>query len=148
MKSQSSLEALYALIFAICVLVALFLLTSCRAQEAAAPEAHPTVQGQSIVFPKDSPAVARLAVEKVEAPIERDLVLPARLTWDEERTVRVFPPFAGRVTRIVAKVGDRVAAGQPLAEMVSPDFGQAQAEARKAMPTCPSPRRRSSVRRS
>jgi len=132
MKSQSSLEALYALIFAICVLVALFLLTSCHAREAAAPEAHPTVQGQSIVFPKDSPAVARLAVEKVEAPIERDLVLPARLTWDEERTVRVFPPFAGRVTRIIAKVGDRVAAGQPLAEMVSPDFGQAQAEARKA----------------
>jgi membrane fusion protein, heavy metal efflux system len=132
MKIQSSTEALYALIFAICVLVALFLLTSCGAKGASEPEAHPTVQGQSIVFPKASPAVARLAVEKVEAPIERDLVLPARLTWDEERTVRVFPPFAGRVTRLLAKVGDHVAMGQPLAEMISPDFGQAQADARKA----------------
>jgi RND family efflux transporter, MFP subunit len=59
-------------------------------------------------------------------------VLPARLTWDEDHTVRVFPPFAGRVTRLIAKVGDRVAAGQALVEMMSPDFGQAQADARKA----------------
>ena len=132
MKSHSSIEALYALIFAICVLVALFLLTSCGTKEASVPEARPTVQGAAITFPKDSPALARLAVEKVEAPLERTLVLPARLTWDEERTVRVFPPFAGRVTRLLAKVGDRVAAGQALAEMMSPDFGQAQADARKA----------------
>jgi cobalt-zinc-cadmium efflux system membrane fusion protein len=132
MKPQSSTEALYALIFAICVLVALFLLTSCGTKEAAPPEPRPTVQGQAITFPQGSPAIARLAVEKVEAPMERDMVLPARLTWDEERTVRVFPPFAGRVTRLVAKAGDRVAAGAPLAEMVSPDFGQAQADAGKA----------------
>jgi cobalt-zinc-cadmium efflux system membrane fusion protein len=46
--------------------------------------------------------------------------------------VRVFAPFAGRVVRIIAKVGDRVTQGQPLAEMMSPDFGQAQADARKA----------------
>ncbi len=132
MKIHSSVEALYALIFAICVLVALFLLTSCGAKEPVVADKHPTVQGQAITFPKGSPASARLAVEKVEAPIERDLVLPARLTWDEDRTVRVFPPFAGRVTRLVAKVGDHVAAGAPLAEMMSPDFGQAQADARKA----------------
>ncbi len=132
MKPQSSTEALYALIFAICVLVALFLLTSCGAKEAAPPEPRPTVQAQAITFPQGSPAIARLAVEKVEAPMERDMVLPARLTWDEERTVRVFPPFAGRVTRLIARAGDRVAAGAPLAEMLSPDFGQAQADAGKA----------------
>ena len=127
-----SIEALFALIFAVCVLVALFLLTSCTAGEPAAPDAKPTVNGQSIAFVPGSPAIQRLAVEKVEAPIEHDLVVPARLVWDEERTVRVFPPFAGRVTRLIAKVGDRVAAGQALAEMMSPDFGQAQADARKA----------------
>jgi hypothetical protein len=42
MKNQSSVEALYALIFAVCVLLALFLLTSCGAKEAQAPEAHPS----------------------------------------------------------------------------------------------------------
>ncbi|MGZ5089160.1 MAG: efflux RND transporter periplasmic adaptor subunit [Usitatibacter sp.] len=132
MKTQSSVEALYALVFAICVLLALFLLTSCGAKDAEAPEAHPTVRGQSVIFPKGSPGAERLGVERVEPPMERDLVLPARLTWDEDHTVRVFPPFAGRVTRLIAKVGDRVAAGQPLVEMMSPDFGQAQADARKA----------------
>ncbi|MGZ5047066.1 MAG: efflux RND transporter periplasmic adaptor subunit [Usitatibacter sp.] len=132
MKTHSSIEALYALVFAICVLLALFLLTSCGAKEAEAPEAHPMVRGQSVIFPKGSPGAERLGVERVEPPMERDLVLPARLTWDEDHTVRVFPPFAGRVTRLIAKVGDRVAAGQPLVEMMSPDFGQAQADARKA----------------
>lgn len=131
-KIHTSVEALYALIFAVCVLLALFLLTSCSHDEPAA-EPHPIVRGDTIEFPKESAAaVARLAVERVEAPAERDLVLPARLTWDEERTVRVFPPFAGRVTRLVARPGDRVSVGSPLAEMMSPDFGQAQADARKA----------------
>ena len=117
---------------AVCVLVALFVLTGCSHEETPG-EAGPKVRGDSIVFPKQAAsAVARLATEKVEAPADRDLVLPARLTWDEERTVRVFPPFAGRVTRMIARPGDTVAAGSPLAELSSPDFGQAQADARKA----------------
>jgi membrane fusion protein, heavy metal efflux system len=131
-KIPASVEALYALIFAVCVLVALFLLTSCGHSEAPL-DAGPTVRGESVVFPKDVVGgAARLTIEKVEASTERDLVLPARLTWDEERTVRVFPPFAGRVTRMIGHPGDRVSVGSPLAEMMSPDFGQAQADARKA----------------
>jgi membrane fusion protein, heavy metal efflux system len=132
MKETDSLEAVCALVFAICVLVALFLLTGCEHRNAVAPESRPEVRGQSVVFPPAAPAVDRLAVERVQAPLERELALSGRLTWDEDRTVRIFPPFAGRVTRILAHVGDRVSAGQPLAEVLSPDFGQAQAEARKA----------------
>ena len=131
-KINAPIEALFAFIFAVCVLLALFLLTSCGHGDTA-EEAHPTVRGETIVFPKESAAaVARLTVERVEAPVDRDLVLPARLTWDEERTVRVFPPFAGRVTHLMARPGDRVGVGAPLAEMMSPDFGQAQADARKS----------------
>jgi membrane fusion protein, heavy metal efflux system len=132
MKVTDSLETVCALIFAICVVVALFLLAGCDNHVVAAADPHPEVKGESIVFPPAASAVQRLAVEKVEAPFERELALPGRLTWDEDRTVRIFPPFAGRVTRILVRVGDRVAAGQPLAEILSPDFGQAQSEARKA----------------
>ena len=132
MKLPNALEAFYALIFVVCVLVALLLLTSCGHGETAS-EASPSVRGDSVVFPKAAAsAVSRLGVEAVESPADRDLVLPARLTWDEERTVRVFPPFAGRVTKLIARPGDAVSAGAPLAEMMSPDFGQAQADARKA----------------
>ncbi len=132
MKWHDSLETIYALLFAICILIALLLLAGCERKAAEAPEARPTINGQSIVFPAGSAAAQRLAVERVEPPRERDLAIPGRLTWNEERTVRVFTPFAGRVTRIIANVGDRVAAGAPLAEILSPDFGQAQADARKA----------------
>ena len=127
-----STEALYALIFAACVLLALFLLTACSKAEAPGYDPHPAVNGDTVVFNAQSRAVQRLAVEKAQPPVEREAVIPGRLTWNEERTVRVFTPFAGRVTRIVANIGDRVAAGQPLAELNSPDFAQAQADARKA----------------
>src|SRR5262249_9862683 len=105
MKDLRSAEALYALIFAVCILIALFLLTGCS-NKAAEPDAHPIVQGQTVAFPPGSPSAQRLAVERVEESYEHELILPGRLVWDEDRTVRVFPPFAGRVTRIVARVGD------------------------------------------
>jgi cobalt-zinc-cadmium efflux system membrane fusion protein len=44
----------------------------------------------------------------------------------------MYPPFAGRVVQILVKVGERVAKGQTLAKLASPDFGQAQADARRA----------------
>lgn len=132
MKGQHSVEAFCALLFAVCVLIALMLLTGCTKAPQPAPETKPTVSGQEVIFPAGSPAMERIAVERVGAPAEREIVLPGRLTWDEDRTVRVFPPFAGRVTRILMPVGATVRAGQPLAEVASPDFGQAQADARKA----------------
>lgn len=129
---QHSVEAFCALLFAVCVLVALMLLTGCTKTQEAPAETKPIVQGQQVIFAGGSPAIQRIAVERVAAPVERDLTLPGRLTWDEDRTVRVYPPFAGRVTRILVQVGTTVKAGQPLAEVASPDFGQAQADARKA----------------
>ncbi|MDD2545450.1 MAG: efflux RND transporter periplasmic adaptor subunit, partial [Burkholderiaceae bacterium] len=58
--------------------------------------------------------------------------LPARLVWNEERTQRIYPPFAGRVTGIAADVGQSVQAGAVLARLASPDFGQAQADTARA----------------
>ena len=129
---RSSIEAIYALVFAVCVLVALLLLTGCKDGHALPAEPGPQVRGDSVVFPAASPSLERFDVDKVQAPADRDLQLSGRLVWDEDRTVRVFPPYAGRVIRMVAAVGDRVAAGQPLVEILSPDFGQVQSDARKA----------------
>jgi cobalt-zinc-cadmium efflux system membrane fusion protein len=46
--------------------------------------------------------------------------------------VRVYSPFAGRVSRILVQAGDRVRKGQALAVLGSPEFGQAQTEVRRA----------------
>lgn len=90
------------------------------------------VNGTTITFPPSSVQLKNIQTVKVGAPHDYTLQVPGRLTWDEDRTVRVFTPFAGRVARILVDVGQHVSAGQPLAELTSADFGQAQSDARKA----------------
>jgi cobalt-zinc-cadmium efflux system membrane fusion protein len=70
--------------------------------------------------------------EKIEPRREAVLRFTGRLVWDEDRTVRVFTPFSGRVLAIAARLGDTVQPGQPLALIAAPDLGVAQSEARKA----------------
>jgi cobalt-zinc-cadmium efflux system membrane fusion protein len=108
------------------------LLAACSPGErpAAAPEVK--VDGDRLVMAANSPQLAALKVEPAE-PTKRSFVsLTGRLVWNEEVTVRVFSPFAGRVRRIPADIGQPIAKGAPLAEIQSADFGQAQADARKA----------------
>ena len=90
------------------------------------------IDGESVTFPQGGPQLASLASE---VAIEREAAgatLNGRLTWNEDKTVRIYTPFAGRVSRILVQPGDRVQAGQTLAVIASPDFGQAQADARRA----------------
>ena len=56
-----------------------------------------------------------------------------RLYWNEETTVGVFTPVAGRVTKILVDLGHSIKVGQPLAEIDSPDFAQALATTRTAV---------------
>ena len=97
---------------------------------AAAPPAK--IDGESITFAKGSPQLASLILE---AAVQREagtIRLNGRLSWNEDHTVRMFTPFAGRVGSILVQPGDQVRQGQNLALIASPDFGQAQAETRRA----------------
>jgi len=60
------------------------------------------------------------------------LRLPGRLVWNEDHTVRIVPQVGGRVQKITVEIGSEVKDGQILATLSSPDFGQAQADTRKA----------------
>lgn len=106
------------------------LLTACSPETPPkAAEPGPAIQGTTIRF------AGRPEGIRSEAALDAGttaLNIPGRLAWDEDRTVRVHSPFAGRVVRPLAQVGDTVRAGQPLAELVSSEFGQAVAEARRA----------------
>ena len=88
-----------------------------------------TVAGSTVTF-RSSPQGFRTA--PVELADATPLALPGRLAWDEDRTVRIYTPFSGRVVRILVRTGDAVKVGEPLAELASADFGQAQAEGGKA----------------
>jgi len=107
-------------------------LCACDRGEGKGPAQRPTVEGERVVFPQGSPQLASLLTEVAKPGASSSLHLPGRLAWDEDKTVRLFPAFAGRVVRIFVKAGDVVKPGQILAQLASPDFGQAQADARKA----------------
>ncbi len=100
--------------------------------DAQAEAAPPIVQSGQLRFPAGHPQLALLTVAEARPAKELVVDLPARLVWNEERTQRVYPAFAGRVSAIRADLGQTVKAGAPLALLASPDFGQAQADTAKA----------------
>jgi len=108
------------------------LLTGCRHPQEATADNDPKVQGEKIIFPEKSHQLASLSVEPVEMSQSVPLHLHGRLIWDDNVTVRMFSPFGGRVVKILVEAGASVKQGDPLALIASPDFGQAQADARKA----------------
>ena len=108
------------------------LASACGDGDAKPDIARPRLENGQIVFPEGSPQLASFASDAVKASGPLQLRLTGRLVWDENRTVRLFPPFAGRVLQILVKTGEHVSQGQALAKLASPDFGQAQADARRA----------------
>lgn len=115
-------------------LAALTLLTACQDNktEPVATVSPPIIQNNQLRYPSGHPQLHLLvstpALEAKAIAIE----LPARLVWNEEKTQRIYPAFAGRVTHISADVGQAVGAGQVLAQLASPEFGSAQADTSRA----------------
>jgi cobalt-zinc-cadmium efflux system membrane fusion protein len=109
------------------------LVAACGDKNGKETAAQPTVRDRSVVtFPAGSPQIAQLISVPIEPRRETTLLFNGRLVWNEDRTVRVFPPFAGRVVSIAVRPGDRVKAGQTLAVLAAPELGVAQADARRA----------------
>jgi membrane fusion protein, heavy metal efflux system len=112
---------------------ALVLLAGCGDRDSKDAVPPPTVKDRNtIVFAAGSPQLAQIRSLPIEPRREMTVHFNGRLVWNEDRTVRVLPPFAGRVVSIEVRAGDRVEAGQTLAVLAAPDFGVAQSEARKA----------------
>ena len=93
----------------------MILLAGCNEPAQKTDTAQARVEGQTVIFPANSPQVTALVSAKIE-----------------DRTVRVFSPLGGRVQSIGVRLGDTVRAGQTLAVIAAPDLGAAQSEARKA----------------
>ncbi len=114
-------------------LALLFALSGCQdPQPPSPPAAKPILEGSQLRFPAGHPQLTSLPTVMAERAQPVDIEMPARVVWDEDRTQRLYPAFAGRVMRIQADVGQRISAGQVLAELASPEFGVAQAESARA----------------
>jgi cobalt-zinc-cadmium efflux system membrane fusion protein len=122
MKNSMILSLLLAVGFAL----------GCRRQNVETEPPAPKISAENISFQADSPQLTSLSVETAEPRKLAVTHLTGRLFWDEDATVRIFSPVVGRVSALLAKPGQTVSSNTPLAEINSPDFGQAMADARTA----------------
>lgn len=97
-----------------------------------------------VVLAADSPQLNQIKVEPVQIAevASEELVAPARVIANPNRTARVLSPVQGRVTGVLVRLGDRVEQGQPVVTLESPDaeaavaaFLLAQATERQARAT-------------
>src|SRR5258708_38288696 len=70
---------------------------------------------------------ASLTIEPVtERAFRAEHVTEGKVAVDEDRSTPVFSPYAGRVTKLLARPGDSVTQGQPLFVIEAADTVQAQ----------------------
>lgn len=106
--------------------------TACHRSAPLPASEPPKVTEDRITFPAASPALAGIKTAPVRVGSPAPLRLNGRLVWNDDVTARVFAPFAGRVEQVLAQLSQPVHAGDRLALVASPDYAQAQADARKA----------------
>ena len=93
-------------------------------------------KGDLIIVPEGSALRERLTVMPAVAQAgSAKLLLPAVVESDPARTAAVLPALSGRLIALKVGLGDRVARGQVLAVIDSPDLGQAYDDDEKAAVT-------------
>ncbi len=98
---------------------------------AAKPALHKT--SDTLRFDAHAPQLDFIRISEVEAmPEPLAEPLNARVSYDDNRTARVFSPITGRVVRILADVGAHVKAGDGLMILDAPDYAQAVADVSRA----------------
>lgn len=109
-------------------LAPLVLLSACGQPDAPAAQA-PKKSPDTITYAPGSPELDSLQiVTAAMGPLPVSADLNARVSLNEALTSRVGAPVAGRVTQVLADIGQPVRAGQALAYLDAPDVGQARAD--------------------
>ena len=96
-----------------------------------ATQGHSEVSSQSRKgLQRYTPTPAEWASLTIQAVTERafraEHVTEGKIAVDEDRSTPVFSPYAGRVTKLLARPGDSVTQGQPLFVIEAADTVQAQ----------------------
>jgi len=115
---------------ALLVLAATF---GCRETPRSAQAASPPLGPDEVRIDTASGKLAYITVQTPTIRRERVIAaLPAQVVMNEDRTVRVLTPVAGRIASLDAAMGDAVSAEAPLAHIISSDMAQAASDFTKA----------------
>jgi cobalt-zinc-cadmium efflux system membrane fusion protein len=103
------------------------------AAEKAAPQAPPAAPG---TFRPTKEQWAGLKVIDVEVkPFRSEQITDGNIAINEDTTTPVFSPYSGRVTRVIAKLGDKVKTGEPLMAVQASEIVQTQNDLVAALAT-------------
>jgi len=103
--------------------------------KASDPEGHGSERAIVELSP-EATLRAGIRVETVRAvPVSQLLVAPAELQPNGDRIARVGPRVTGRIARVIALLGEKVKAGQPLATIRSPEAAELAADLYSARAT-------------
>jgi cobalt-zinc-cadmium efflux system membrane fusion protein len=95
------------------------------------PPSHKSQQSNTVRIPPE--AQRQLLVEEVRLqPIAGDLTLSGKVQYSEDRYAKVSSPLVGRVTDVVAKLGEKVTAGQVVVRIDSAEISSAYSDYVKA----------------
>ena len=91
------------------------------------PKAPPAKSGERISLTKEQ--LRQIAVATVES-CAFTVIKPGigQISFNEDSSSVVLTPFSGRVSKLIAKVGDEVKRGDPLFELESPEIVQAHTD--------------------
>jgi membrane fusion protein, heavy metal efflux system len=104
---------------------ALVALPGCGTHEAANPGTATTQANESVDLTATQLRFVTVAAAAEHVfTVDRETV--GTVDFNEDRTVQVSPPYPGRILQLLAKAGDRVAKGQLLFTIDSPDLVQAE----------------------
>ena len=118
------------------LLAALFVLPAIVSFAAPPPTNGGGDPSQSAAFQPTPQQWAGLKVQRVtQADFAPRVQADGRIALDEDTSTPVFSPYSGRVTRVLARAGDVVAAGAPLFAVLSPELAQAQNDMISALAT-------------
>jgi membrane fusion protein, heavy metal efflux system len=117
-----------AVVLIVCTWLAVTATTySPRADKLAGSEA--TTQGRregAFYYPTPKQWASLTTAPVTEVVFRTEHLTEGKIGVDEDRATLVFSPYSGRVTKLLAKPGDTVKAGQPLFVVEAPDMVQAQ----------------------
>jgi membrane fusion protein, heavy metal efflux system len=113
------------------VLAAFWLLPMLWRKDDAAPPAPPAQDGSFAATDRQWQTL-RFATVQAQA-LADGVQSDGRIAVDDDLTTPVFSPFTGQVTRILATVGQHVAAGQPLFAVAASEAGQSDADIASAV---------------
>ena len=111
-----------------CTALMLTLLTAgCWPFSSKEPASQPAKSGDNIrVTQEQTRQIDIVPVELVLFRVQRPAI--GQIAFNEDASTVVLSPFSGRVTRLIAKIGDDVKNGDPLFEIDSPEVVQAQTD--------------------